>query len=64
MFEAVLGLFMGLILMGAVVTFVATQNADAYGTGGAAILGFLGLIGLLLVVRGFIQSMMKAKSVF
>lgn len=63
MFEAVLGLFMGLILMGAVVTFVATQNAEGYGTGGAAILGFLGLIGLLLVVRGFISAMMKAKSV-
>jgi len=64
MFEAVLGLFMGLILMGAVVTFVATQNGAQYGVGGAAILGFLGLIGLLLVVRGFIRTMMAAKSVF
>jgi hypothetical protein len=64
MFEGVLFLVMGLIMSSLVVTFVATQNAADYGTGGAAILGFLGILCLLMVVRGFVKTMMKMTSIF
>jgi hypothetical protein len=60
MFDAVLELIFGLILIGSVaVPFIAGLNADQFGTGGAAILGVIGLIGLLLVVWSFVKGARK-----
>ena len=65
MFGTVLDLLMGLILMGVVVGVVATQNATSYGVGGAAILGIIGIIGLLLVVSNFVTGMRSgSKKIF
>ncbi len=62
MFDAVFELVMGLILIGSVaVPFIAGLNAASFGVGGAAILGMVGTIGLLLVVWSFIKGARSAK---
>ncbi len=65
MFDAVLELVFGLILIGSVaVPFIAGLNAASFGVGGAAILGVIGIIGLLMIIRAFVSGAKKGGGMF
>lgn len=60
MFDAVLSLVMGIILIGGfLAAFIANLNTDNLDDSAVMLLGFTVTIGLILLVYGFVKMMRK-----